>query len=376
MKTIVIEAQRIFRSKKHGMDRVALEMIRGLQSLDTKNLYVIAVGPGPDRCLQETANFRIEVLPSENYFIFEQILLPRLVLKLKADLLHCTSNTAPMVLPCPMVLTLHDVIFMEPKVGNSASWYQKLGRQYRRMFAPMAIRKAKAIITVSHFERRNVLERYPQVINKLKVIYNGVGEQFRILNKKSHSLNITLEDEGYWLMLGNRDPKKNLETTLIAFTNYLKCSKTKKKLVVADMDESYLNQLLSRLGLSSIRDFVEVKSYLSSQELVAVYNRAFGFLYPSLRESFGLPILEAMACGTPVISSSTSAIPEIAGSCAILVDPRSSQQIADSMLVLESDTTLYDLLVDVGATHAQRFGWNNTARQTLNIYIEILQSLA
>lgn len=357
------------------MDRVALEMIRILQRLDTINSYIIAVGPGPDRCLEETSNFRIELLPSENYFIFEQILLPRLALRMKADLMHCTSNTAPFFLPCPLVLTLHDIIFMEPKLGESVSLYQRLGRQYRRIFTPKAISLAKSIITVSQFERQNVLERYPDVKDKLKVIYNGVGRDFRVLPKTEDVISFTPQKGTYWLMLGNTDPKKNLENTLRGYHRYLTCSKKKTRLMVADMDETYLHQLLDRLGLQSLKDYIDVRSYLHSGVLVEVYNRAVGFLYPSLRESFGLPLLESMACGTPVISSNTSAIPEIAAGSALLVDPLSAEEIADAMVVLENDPTLYCLLVDVGLTHAKKFTWHNTAQQTLFTYIETLRSL-
>lgn len=112
---IAIEAQRIFRPNKHGMDFVALESIKELQKKDHENEYFIFVSPGEDHCLRESDNLRIIELHCPTYPLWEQVALPRAVAKIKPDLLHCTSNTAPIHCPVPLVLTLHDIIFMEPR---------------------------------------------------------------------------------------------------------------------------------------------------------------------------------------------------------------------------------------------------------------------
>ena len=116
---IAIEAQRIFRSNKHGMDFVALESIRELQKIDKENEYYIFVSPGNDRCLEETPNMHIIEVNCSTYPLWEQIALPRAVAKIKADLLHCTSNTAPIYCPVPLILTLHDIIFLEPRQSGN-----------------------------------------------------------------------------------------------------------------------------------------------------------------------------------------------------------------------------------------------------------------
>lgn len=129
---IAIEAQRIFRTNKHGMDFVALELIRALQKIDFVNEYYIFVAFGEDKCLQSKDNFQVVELPSSSYLIWEQILFPRALKKLQPDVVHCTSNTAPLFCPFPLIVTLHDIIFLEKKLGENASFYQKLGRIYRR----------------------------------------------------------------------------------------------------------------------------------------------------------------------------------------------------------------------------------------------------
>lgn len=124
---IAIEAQRIFRPNKHGMDFVALETIRELQKIDHDNEYFILVSPGPDRCLDESDNVHIIELHCLSYPLWEQIALPRAVARIRPDLLHCTSNTAPVWCPVPLILTLHDIIFLEKRQSSSRSLYQEMG---------------------------------------------------------------------------------------------------------------------------------------------------------------------------------------------------------------------------------------------------------
>jgi len=371
-KTIVIEAQRIFRRKKHGMDFVALELIRELQKIDTHNSYIIAVGPGEDICLTETDNFKIEVLRSTNYMFWEQILLPRLLTKYKADLLHCTSNTAPILIKTPLVLTLHDIIFMEDKMGNNASTYQKLGRIYRRFVVPFILKKVRQIITVSNFEKVNILARYPNLEHITHAIYNGVGKEFVPPLPGANETFQDLLKGSYWLFLGNTDPKKNMRNTLLGFAQYLEVSMVKRNLLLLDTDLNALDKLLEELNISSIRPYLTITGYISHDQLPQCYANAFAFLYTSLRESFGLPLIEAMACGTPVIGSNTSAIPEVAGKSVIYVDPNSPHSIAEAMILLENDSLLYNDLIQQGLVHSKNYAWRNTATQTLLIYKSVL----
>ena len=149
---IAIEAQRIFRPNKHGMDFVALEAIRQLQKIDRENEYFIFVAPGPDRCLEESDNLRIVEVKCPTYPLWEQVALPAALRKVKPDLLHCTSNTAPIRCSVPLILTLHDIIFLEKRQDTNKSTYQNLGRVYRRFVVPRILPKCEKIITVSQFE--------------------------------------------------------------------------------------------------------------------------------------------------------------------------------------------------------------------------------
>ena len=139
---IAIEAQRIFRVNKHGMDFVALEVIRELQKIDRENEYFILVNAGEDRCLEESENMHIVTVNAPLYPLWEQVCLPEAVRRIGPDILHCTGNTAPLRCDVPLVLTLHDIIFLEKRSGSSPSWYQNMGWYYRRFVVPRVLPKS------------------------------------------------------------------------------------------------------------------------------------------------------------------------------------------------------------------------------------------
>ena len=204
---IAIEAQRIFRTNKHGMDFVALESIRELQKIDKENEYFIFVSPGEDHCLEETSNTHIVEVKCPTYPLWEQVALPRAVAKIRPDLLHCTSNTAPIHCPVPLVLTLHDIIFLEPKQGGNTSWYQNMGWHYRRLVVPRILPKCKRIITVSHFERDRIREALCLPKEQIMAIYNGYSQHFHPLSGISAITHKYIHSDDYLFFLGNTDPE-------------------------------------------------------------------------------------------------------------------------------------------------------------------------
>lgn len=371
MMKIAIEAQRIFRVDKHGMDYVAVETIRALQQIDKVNEYFIFVKPGEDRCLQETANFHLIELACPTYFLWEQVALPLCLNRIKPDLLHCTSNTAPLYTRCPLFLTLHDIIFLEKKKGANQSLYQRLGRIYRRWVVPRIIPKCKQIITVSDYERENILQKLSLDPQKVTTIYNGLSAAFHPSRKNPDIVKKYISVEPYLFFLGNTDPKKNTPNTLKAYAIYLQKSKRKLPLLIADLKESVIDTLLAKEGLTHIKPNLYFPGYIPNGDLPSVYTGAFAFLYTSLRESFGLPLLEAMASGVPVISSNRSAIPEIAGDGALLTDPTDPEMIAQTIVDLENNIDLYNKQVEYGLNRSKRYSWEQTARKLLNEYLTL-----
>ncbi len=368
---IGIEAQRIFRKNKHGMDYVVLQEIKELQKIDTVNEYFIFVKPGEDRCLEETPNFHIIELKCPSYPLWEQVALPIAAKKHKVDILHCTSNTAPIWCGTPLMLTLHDIIFLEPRDKNNKSLYQNMGWLYRRIVVPKILNKCKRIITVSNFELNNIISKLNIPKQQMAMVYNGYNNWFRPIENVEDITSKYIDQTGYFFFLGNTDPKKNTERTLIAYSKYLKMSNVKRKLLIADLKSQHLEEIISRKGLDDIKDNVVLTGYVVNSDLPYIYNGAFTFLYTSLRESFGIPLLEGMACGTPVITSNTSSMPEIGGKNAALINPESSDEIAAMMLKIENNSDFRNEVINNGLERAKLFSWKNTATNLLKLYEEV-----
>ena len=144
---------------------------------------------------------------------------------------------------------------------------------------------------------------------------------------------------------------------------------------MADLDKLYLNDILMRNGIENIRKMIVIPGYIVNKDLPNIYNNAFAFLYPSLRESFGIPLLEAMACGTPVITSNTSSMPEIGGPYALLINPENPDEIADMMIRLEKDDDLYRQQEKVGIDRAKLFSWKQTAESLLELYQDVYKEI-
>ena len=368
---IGIEAQRIFRKNKHGMDYVVLEEIKELQKSDARNEYFVFVAPGEDRCLQDSKNVHIIQIGNSFYPLWEQFSLPRAVNQLKLDMLHCTSNTAPIRCKIPLILTLHDIIFLEPRDKSNKSFYQDMGWRYRRFVVPRILKKCKRIITVSDFEFNNIITKLQIPEEKMVMIYNGYNQWFKPVEDTELIYQQYIDEPGYFFFLGNTDPKKNTERTLIAYSKYLEQSDVKRKLLMADLDRGYLEEIINRNDIGNIRDHIVIPGYIKNADLPYIYNNAFAFLYTSLRESFGIPLLEAMACGTPVITSNTSSMPEIGGPEVIMVNPQNVQEITEKMLLLEKDDALYQKQKEIGIIRAQQFSWKYTAEQLLTVYEDV-----
>ena len=299
--------------------------------------------------------------------------LPRAVKRIKPDLLHCTSNTAPLHCPVPLVLTLHDIIYLEKRQSSSQSWYQEMGWHYRRLVVPRILPKCKKIITVSQFERKRILEALHLPSEQLVAVYNGFNSHFHLQPKAPEITRKYIDSDNYLFFLGNTDPKKNIPRVLKAYSEYLKRSEKKLPLLIADLKEDAIDRILEEEKITDIKSSLRFPGYIANTDLAALYSGAFAFLYPSLRESFGIPMLEAMACGTPIIAGNTSAMPEIAGEKALLVDPFISEDITEGILRLENDDKFYHQQVEYGVIRSKLFSWNNTAKSLLEIYREIIK---
>ncbi len=376
---IAIEGQRLFRPKKHGMDFVALELIKNLMLIDKENEYVVFVAPDQDKCLSSNENFQIIELDGGSYAQWEQIALPKAVKKYECELLQCTSNTAPLFSPVPTIIILHDIIYMESIAlfRRGYSLYQKIGNMYRRFIVPRVLKKATKIITVSEFEKKRIQNFFNLSDDKIEAVYNGVGTHFRPVTEKEEQLSIRTKyklPDQYFFFLGNTDPKKNTKGVLQAYAKYTQIKGTTTKLLMLDFDESELQSLLDSIQRPDLRAHIYLAGYVNNYDLPAIYSMSEAFLYPSLRESFGIPMLEAMACGTAVITSNTSSMPEVAGNAALIVNPYNINEITDAMIKLTGQSSIKEEFIAKGLQRSKRFSWKQMAVKNLSLYKEVLSS--
>jgi glycosyltransferase involved in cell wall biosynthesis len=205
-------------------------------------------------------------------------------------------------------------------------------------------------------------------------VYNGVSEHFKPVTDplELHRVKELYHLPGrFFFFLGNTDPKKNTKGTLKAFSDFLKQTGSDLHLVMLDYDLNELEKILDEIGDPELINRIILTGYVVNTDLPAIYSQCEVFLYPSLRESFGIPMLEAMASGAPVITSNTSSMPEVAGNAALLVDPFKPEEITAAMIRVVADKDLKADMLSKGFVQAAKFSWKAMAQHVLEIYREI-----
>lgn len=371
---IGIEVQRLFRRRKHAKEIVALEIINQLQQTDHENQYVIfAKNDVDEKCIKHAANFRVSSTSSASYPIWEQMHLPGIVGKIRPDVLHCSANTAPLFGDTPLIITIHDVDYLE-SMNFSGSSYQNFKNLYRRFIVPKVARKAAVVLTVSEYEKKIIAKKLNMQEDKIRVVYNGVNEMFQPIQDTDMLEGFRVKYDlpiQFLLHFVNTAPQKNTIGVLAAYKIYCDKDKHALPLVLTDCTSVFVAGLLKQIGAPELIDQITILDYVPFSSIPCLYNLATVFLYPSHRESFGMPLIEAMASGVPVITSNTSALPEIAGEAACLIDPASPEEIAESISLLLHDKDFYSDRQQKGFENAKRFSWKKAAAKTLEIYKEV-----
>jgi glycosyltransferase involved in cell wall biosynthesis len=372
---IGIEVQRLFRKQKFGIETSALQLIKKLQHRYPECNFVIYAKDDIDKqCLHHLSNLIVKTLTGKVFFDFEQLFLPLAAKHDKIDLLHCTGNTAPYFSPVPVVQTLHDVIFMDPISGKD-SLYQQFGNYYRRMWVPLITPKSEAVITVSEYEKQRILDRLKIDEKKIRVIYNGIDEErFRVNDNPSRLQDIKRLynlPQKFILFLGNTSARKNSLKVIEAYTRYASKIDNAIPIVTPGLPEKFIISHLESINQRDKLKYFISPGYVHDHDLATLYSLSTLFLYPSLSEGFGMPLVEAMACGTPVITSNISCLPEIAGDAAVLVDPTSADAIAEAITRLLQNQSLRLTKIADGLANAKRFSWDKTADQVFEVYEKV-----
>ena len=296
--------------------------------------------------------------------------VPRSVLLQNIDLIHFPSNIIPVFSPCLSVVTIHDMMFLRYPQS-----YDPYYLKFAKLFFPISAQRADKIITISEFSKKDIIRfcRVPE--EKVEVVYLGVEQEFFHVDANTASSFVSsrygIGQKPYIFFGGELGPRKNLENLIRAFAKLKvmpKCKQIQLVLVGERRATDYLRCLeilINELGLAGD---VRWLGYVPRSHLRYLLKSARVSAYVSLCEGFGLPIIEAMACGTPVVCSDGSCMSEIAGNAAVIVDPNKIDQIVDGIFRLHTQPGLAEEFVLRGKKRALQFTWENTAVKTNKIY--------
>ena len=353
-----------------GPETYEVETLRALARIDARNEYVVyCTGPEAPRAIAVSApNFTYRILPRPRLFGVSAV-LPAMLLRDRIDVLHSTF-TPPPFSPKPQVLTMHCLSsFVHPEFYSPLiAW--RLNTLLRR-----GMRSAAAIVCVSHATADDVHERFGVPRERLAVAYNGVGPQYLPVPRADAERRVAEEIGAtgpYALFIGKLEPRKNVVRLIEAFARFRTATGSATKLLLAGHRTGVtpaIDELIARLGIGGA---VIQCGYVKRETLPSLYSAARMFLFPSLWEGFGIPIVEAMACGTPVLTSNVTCLPEIAGDAAVIVDPGSIDSIANGIAQLDASPELRARLAACGPVRAGLFTWDEAARTTLDAYERVV----
>jgi len=296
--------------------------------------------------------------------------LPALLQISPVDVFHGTNYCIPVFAPCPTVVTIHDLSLLA-----QAGTHEEANVERGRRRLPIMARRATMIIAPSEWTRREIISRLGIRAERIRVIQEAAREGMRPRDEaESRSV---LDKHGirrpYLLYVGTIEPRKNLTTLLRAYDELLRATPHRPQLVLCGgrgwLDDEVFN-MVEELRLT---EMVRFTGYVEEVELPALYSAAEVFVYPSLYEGFGLPPLEAMACGTPVVASNTASLPEVVGDAGLMVSPRDVRALAQTLAKLLDDAGLRQRLSRAGLAQAARFSWERAAHETQAVYDEVFE---
>lgn len=313
----------------------------------------------------------IKILGKTNYFVWEQIVIPKAVKKEKIDVLWCPYNTAPFITNCPIVVTVHDLIYMSLKVRFVPSLYKKAGAIYRKSVVPIAVKKAEKIITISNYAKKEICDYFPSSENKIEIVYNSADFNNNALSADAEIS--FFERNGiskpYILGFGSLETRKNTLGLIKAFDMLPENHKVNNQLVLFGFRG--FEQSKEQRYIQDNHCNVVVLDYISDEEKASLYRNAKMFVFPSFSEGFGIPLLESFTNNCPVITSNRTALPEIGGSACIYIEPDDLKNISDAMLkLLESKDIRYKLILN-GKQRLLDFDWDKTSEGVIKILRQV-----
>lgn len=346
--------------QKVGFGFYVENLVKTLQKIDHKNKYFL-FKPSPK--IQKD-------LSTPGRWFWDQIRLPKLARKQGVDILHQPCFSVPFFYKGKVIVTAHDII--SRLFPQNIPFFSRIFFSY---WMPLSYRKAAKIITISESTKRDLIRVLKIPKDKIEVIYEAAGKEFRPIKHQNKIIEVKSKygiNDDYFLHVGTLEPRKNLSFLIKTYAKALAEDKNLPKLVITGKKGWYYDQLFSLVDGLRLAGKIVFTGYVKEEDIPYLYNGARAFLFPSVYEGFGLPPLEAMACGTPVISSNTSSMPEVIGEAGILISPKNQKQWIREILRISKDGKLVKRLSEAGLRQAKKFSWEKCARQTLKIYRQVI----
>ena len=349
-----------------GIGRTLLETIEHIAKIDPTVKFIVVTNYDNDDLFEYPFPRNVEIVKSPvskmsslKNLLFNAFVFPFSALKYQVDLVYYPNFTFIPFTFRPVIAVIHDMI--EFKVNEK---FSKLRMLYRKMIVPRMASISKHIITVSEHSKKDIVEICGVSEEKISVVYNSVSEKF------THSDGFVNEYGDYMLYVGTVDhPGKNSFNAVKAFELYRQNHPDSNlKFIICGMPGKGYEQVFSEIQNSSFKDDIVLTGYVSEATLSGLYKNAKLFVFISYYEGFGLPVLEAMKCGIPVITSNRSSLPEVAGDAALICDPDQIPEIVAAMETILSSEGTAKQLVEKGFRNLKRFSWDVTAKETLKVF--------
>jgi glycosyltransferase involved in cell wall biosynthesis len=353
-----------------GIGTYIRNLLRHLARIDRDTEYVLLSRDADLEGLRQLGeNFRPVRESSRNYSFREQIHIPYLLARERPNVYHAPHYVLPPAVPCRSVVTIHDTIhLMFPQYLPNRGAYV-----YAKSLMWAAARRSDRILTVSESSKRDIIHYFNIAPEKIVVVYNALDERFGLEPDPAEIARVRERfqlEHGFVLYVGNIKPHKNLVRLIEAFDGLRRDGFEDLKLLIIGDEISKWPALRRAVHRHKLHKHVRFLGFQSDDTLASLYRLAAVFVFPSLYEGFGLPPLEAMASGTPVVTSNVSSLPEVAGDAAVLVDPYDADAIRDGIKRVLTDPALREDLRRKGLQRAQEFSWERSVARTREIYLE------
>lgn len=366
---IAIDARKL---RDYGIGTYVRNLLRHLSRIDQTTEYVLLCRGADCATVEELGeNFRAVPEPAPSYSIREQLRIPLDLRREGIDLFHAPHYVLPALVPCKSVVTIHDCIHLRfPQYLPN-----RLAYAYARSSLWIATHRSNRVLTVSEASKRDILRYFRIPENKIDVIYNAIDERFGEIPSADEVLRVRERyqlNDPFVLYAGNIKPHKNLERLIEAFHTMRRGGLDTVKLLIIGDEISKYAALRRAVHKYKLHKHVRFFGFVPDKTLAVLYRLAGVFVFPSLYEGFGLPPLEAMASGTPVITSNVSSLPEVVGDAALLIDPYEPDAIAQAMRRVLTEPALREDLRQRGLRRVQEFSWDRSIRRVHEIYQEVL----